>query len=224
MRNLEPTRRRWLKVRVSLLALLVFAGAGVVVKRAWDLQIVRGHELRAEAEHQQLRDVRLAPKRGTIYDRHGAELAVSVEVESVYANPRMMRRENVDLEAAAFRLSAVLGVDRERVLQRLSTDRYFVWLERLVTPEEAEAVRGLAIPGVELTREARRYYPNGDLAAHLLGFANVDGVGIEGLELSMEERLHGATATVPATVDRRGRSSFPTSFSIIARHKATTST
>ncbi|MDQ3037514.1 MAG: penicillin-binding protein 2, partial [Myxococcota bacterium] len=202
---LDAARRRWVRVRISLLALFLLAGAGAVLHRAYQLQIVQGPELRREADEQQLRDVRLAPKRGTIYDRHGAELAVSVDVESVYANPRMMRREQVDLEAAAFRLSAVLGVDRERILGRMSTDRYFAWIDRQVTPEEAAAVRGLAIPGIEMTRESRRFYPNHDLAAHMLGFANVDGVGIEGLELSMEEQLRGSTESVPAMVDRRGR-------------------
>lgn len=205
MRNLSPTRRRWLRVRISILACLLLVGASAILHRAYQLQIVAGPELRREAEGQQLRDVRLAPKRGTIYDRNGAELAVSVEVESVYANPRSMRREHVDLEAAALRLSTILGVDRERILQRMSTDRYFAWIERQVTPEEAEAVRALRIPGIELTREARRFYPNHDLAAHLLGFANIDGLGIEGLELSMEERLRGSSASVEATVDRRGR-------------------
>lgn len=205
MRNIDPSRRRWVRVRIAILVVLLLAGAGAVLRRAWRLQIEDGPELRAEAEEQQLRDVRLAPKRGTIYDRNGHELAVSVDVESVYANPRMMRREQVDLEGAASRLSRVLGVDRERVLSRISTDRYFAWIERQVTPEEAAAVRALEIPGIELTRESRRFYPNAQLASHLLGFANVDGVGIEGLELSMEERLHGSTESVPAMVDRRGR-------------------
>jgi cell division protein FtsI (penicillin-binding protein 3) len=194
-----------MKVRIGLLATAVLAASVAVLHRAWQLQIVQGPELRAEAEEQQLRDVHLAPKRGTIYDRHGAELAVSVDVESVYANPRLMRREHVDVEAAAMRLSSLLGVDRERILNRLTSDRYFVWIERQVTPEEAAAVRALEIEGVEITHEARRFYPNGDLAAHVLGFANVDGVGIEGVELSMEDRLAGTTASIPATVDRRGR-------------------
>jgi cell division protein FtsI (penicillin-binding protein 3) len=191
--------------RVGMLALLLLAGAGAVVHRAWQLTVREGPGLRAMAEDQQLREIRLAPKRGTIYDRHGAELAVSVDVESVYANPRQMRSEGVDAAQAAAQLSAVLGVDRARIEARLSSDRYFAWIERQVTPAEADAVRALRIPGVQLTEEARRYYPNRELASHILGFANVDGVGIEGLELSMEERLRGATEPVQAIRDRRGR-------------------
>jgi cell division protein FtsI (penicillin-binding protein 3) len=192
-------------VRTALLTALVVAGAAAILRRAYELQIERGPELRREAESQQLRDVRLAPKRGTIYDRHGAELAVSVEVESVYANPRRMRRESVDVASAATRLAALLGIDRERVLARLTADRYFVWIARQVTPQQAAAVRSLGIPGVDLTRESRRFYPNRDLAAHVLGFANIDGVGLEGIERALEERLRGSAETVPAMVDRLGR-------------------
>ncbi|MFO0712326.1 MAG: penicillin-binding transpeptidase domain-containing protein [Sandaracinus sp.] len=201
----EERTRRWMRVRMALLCVLLLAGAAAVLARAYRLQVIEGDEHRATAEHQQLRDVRLAPRRGTIFDRHGAELAVSVDADSVYANPREMHRENVDTSMAALRLSQVLGVDAERLEQRLGSDRLFVWLERQVTPEEAAAVEQLQIPGVTVTREARRYYPNRELAAHILGFANVDGDGIDGLELSMNERLRGTTTAVPALRDRRGR-------------------
>ncbi|MBX3275829.1 MAG: PASTA domain-containing protein [Sandaracinaceae bacterium] len=198
-------RRRWMRVRIGLLASLVLVGAVLVTRRAWELTIEHGPALRAMAEQQQLRDIRLAPKRGTIYDRHGAELAVSVDVESVFANPRLMRARGVDTDRAAADLARVLDLDRAVIATRLRQDRYFVWIERQVSPVEADAVRSLAIEGVQMTDEARRFYPNRELAAHLLGFANVDGVGIEGLELSMEERLRGAVDPVPAVRDRRGR-------------------
>lgn len=201
----DPNRRRWMRVRIVLLASLLCVGAVLVARRAWELTMEHGPALRAMAEDQQLREVRLAPKRGTIYDRHGAELAVSVDVESVFANPRLMRAAGVDVNRAATQLSRVLGVDRERILARLSSDRYFVWIERQVTPDEAAAVRALGIEGVQLTEEARRFYPNRELAAHVLGFANIDGVGIEGLELAFEERLRGAVEPVEAIRDRRGR-------------------
>jgi cell division protein FtsI (penicillin-binding protein 3) len=198
-------RRRWIRVRIAVLAVVLLTGAGLVVRRAWELTMELGPNLHEMAESQQLREIRLAPKRGTIFDRHGAELAVSVDVESVFANPRQMRAEGVDAAAAATQLSALLRVDRERIFTRLSSDRYFVWIARQVTPSQADAVRALHIPGVQLTDEARRFYPNRELAAHLLGFSNIDGVGLEGLELSMEERLRGSVAPVAAIRDRRGR-------------------
>lgn len=205
MKNLDPNRLRWVRVRIAVLCVLFLSGAGGLVHRAFDLQVVRADELRAEAEAAQLRDVHLSPKRGTIYDRNGEELAISVDVESIYANPRHMRREGVNVEEAAARLAPVLDLPVDRVLSRLSQDRYFVWLERQVSPEEAAAVRSLGIDGVETTSEAERFYPNRTLAAHILGSVNVDGEGIEGLELTLEERLRGESAVVPALRDRRGR-------------------
>ncbi|MFK7984953.1 MAG: penicillin-binding protein [Sandaracinaceae bacterium] len=202
----DDKRRRWMRVRMVALGLVLVVGAGLVSRRAWELTMEHGPGLRALAEAQQLRDIRLAPKRGTIYDRHGAELAVSVDVESVFANPRLMHAEGVDVEDAATRLAAVLDVDRDRIATRMRNQRrYFAWIERQVTPTEADAVRALAIPGIQMTEEARRFYPNRELAAHLLGFANIDGVGIEGLELSMESELRGSVQPVPAVRDRRGR-------------------
>ena len=91
MKNLPPKSRRWAKVRIALLGTLLMAFAVAVMHRAWELQVDRAPALREMAEEQYLRRIRLAPKRGTIYDRHGAELAVSVDVDSVWANPRALR-------------------------------------------------------------------------------------------------------------------------------------
>ena len=203
--DVAAKRKRWMHRRMGLLALLVFLGAALVVRRAWVLTIDEGPALRAMAQQQQLRDIRLAPKRGTIYDRYGAELAVSVDVESIFANPRLMHARGVNVETAATQLASTLDVDRDRILRRLRSDRFFVWIERQVSPREAAAVRALEITGVQMTEEARRFYPNRELAAHLLGFSNIDGVGIEGLELSMEEQLRGSVEPVAAVRDRRGR-------------------
>ena len=205
MKNLPPKRRRWAKLRIALLGLLLGMYALTVGKRAFELQVERAPALREMAEAQYLRDVRLAPKRGTIYDRHGAELAVSVEVDSVWANPRELQAEGADPQAVANQLANLLGVDRERIATRLRSRRYFVWIKRRITPRLAGEVRQLDLPGVHLEREARRFYPNRTLASHVLGFANIDGKGIEGLELGFDERLRGSNRSVPAIRDRRGR-------------------
>ena len=205
MKNLPSGRRKWAQVRVGLLGVLLLTFAALVWRRAHVLQVERAPALREMAEEQYLRQVRLAPKRGTIYDRHGAELAVSVDVDSVWANPRHMKAEGVDPAQAAAQLSQLLGVDRERIQRRLESDRLFVWIKRRLTPRMADRVRALGIEGVHLDQEARRYYPNRRLASHLLGFANIDGQGIEGLELSFEDELRGSSRAVPAIRDRRGR-------------------
>ncbi len=206
MKNLSPSRRRWVKVRLSVLLGILLLGAGRVAVRAYELQIDRATSLREMAEDQYLRQVRLAPKRGTITDRNGTELAVSVDVESVWASPHEIHEAGGDPAQIARELHHLLGVDRDVIERRLSREtRHFAWIKRRLTPRLAQQVRELDLPGVHLDREARRFYPNGRLASHILGFANVDGVGIEGLELSLEQRLRGESQSAEAIRDRRGR-------------------
>jgi cell division protein FtsI (penicillin-binding protein 3) len=109
-----------------------------------------------------------------------------------------------DPTTVARSIAKVLDVDPQQLAKRLGADRYFVWIERRVTPNEATRIRELDIPGIELTTEARRYYPNRHLAAHLVGFADIDGRGIEGIELAYEDRLRGSDRRVEAIRDRRG--------------------
>jgi cell division protein FtsI (penicillin-binding protein 3) len=196
--------QRWFRARIALLGVCVAVVAVLVLVRAFHLQISSGDRLREMAEGQHLRELRVSPRRGAIYDRHGAELAVSADVESVYANPRRLKAMEQDPRTVARRISKILDLDPEVLLKRLSADRYFVWIERRVTPNEATQIRALDIPGLELTTEARRYYPNRHLAAHLIGFADIDGRGIEGVELAYEDRLRGSDRRVEAIRDRRG--------------------
>jgi cell division protein FtsI (penicillin-binding protein 3) len=197
-------RQRWFRARIALLGLCLMSVAMLVVVRAFHIQIATGDRLREMAEGQHLRELRVSPRRGAIYDRHGAELAVSADVDSVYANPRRLKAMEQDPRTVARRIAKILDVEPERLAKRLTADRYFVWIERRVTPHEAARIRELDIPGIELTTEARRYYPNRHLAAHLLGFTDIDGRGIEGIELAYEERLRGSDRRVEAIRDRRG--------------------
>jgi cell division protein FtsI (penicillin-binding protein 3) len=201
---MKNRRQRWFRARIALLGVCLMCVGLLVVVRAFHVQIASGDRLRGMAEDQHLRHLRVSPRRGAIYDRHGAELAVSVDVESVYANPRRLKAMEQDPQTVARRIAKVLDVDREQLAKRLGSDRYFVWIERRVSPNEATRIRELDIPGVELTSEARRYYPNRHLAAHLLGFADIDGRGIEGIELAYEDRLRGLDRRVEAIRDRRG--------------------
>jgi cell division protein FtsI (penicillin-binding protein 3) len=198
-------RQRWFRARIALLGVCVTCVALLVIVRAFHVQIASGDRLREMAEDQHLRQLRVSPRRGAIYDRHGAELAVSADVDSVYANPRRLKAMEQDPKTVARRIAKTLDVDAKQLAARLAADRFFVWIERRVTPNEATRIRGLDIPGVELTTEARRYYPNRHLAAHLLGFADIDGRGIEGIELAYEDRLRGSDRRVEAIRDRRGQ-------------------
>ena len=201
---MKNRRQRWFRARIALLGACVMCVALLVIVRAFHVQIATGDRLREMAEDQHLRHLRVSPRRGAIYDRHGAELAVSADVDSVYANPRRLKAMEQDPQTVARRIAKVLDVDYERLAKRLAADRYFVWIERQVTPNEATRIRELDIPGIELMTEARRYYPNRHLAAHLIGFADIDGRGIEGIELAYEDRLRGSDRRVEAIRDRRG--------------------
>ena len=205
MKARSNRRHRWFRARIAILGVGVLCVAALVLVRAFQLQVVGGDRLREMAEGQHLRRLRVSPRRGAIYDRHGAELAVSVDVNSVYANPRRLRAMDQDPKMTARRLAAVLDVDPKQLAKRLATDRYFAWIDRHITPHEATRVVELDIPGVGLTTEARRYYPNRHLAAHLLGFTDIDGRGIEGVELAFENRLRGSDRRVEAIRDRRGQ-------------------
>ena len=194
---------RWIRWRIMGLTAVVLVLFAVVVYRGYDLQAVQGPRLREMAEQQYLRKVELPPRRGTIFGRHGTPLAVSVAVNSVYANPRMVGPRAA---AVARELAPVLGLDAWVLQKQLSTRKYFTWLKRRVTPQEAAAVRQLKLRGVKLTKESRRFYPNHGLGGSLVGFAGMDGKGLEGVELSMDRWLRGSPTRVSGLRDALGRS------------------
>lgn len=201
----DPSRRRWARFRLALVAVVIGAFGLAVTFRAYDLQVRRGAALAEMAEEQAQRDLTLSPKRGTIFDRNGAELAVSVDVDSVWANPLELARAGLSPNDVALRLSGPLGLDTAMIAARLSrATKRFVWLKRRVSPQESAFVHSLKLRGIGTSKESRRYYPNRDLAAHVLGFADVDGAGIEGAELAFDARLRGSSHSVSAIRDARG--------------------
>lgn len=191
---------RW---RIALFVLALLSGFGLVLRRSFQLQVRDGARLKELAVQQYLKHIELPARRGPIFDRHGAPLAVSVEVDSVCANPRQV---GAAAREVATRLAPVLGLGRGELLARLRSRRFFVWLKRRVTPQLAERVRALRLPGVFLQRESRRFYPNGALAGALLGFSGVDGRGLEGVERSLDRWLRGSPLRVRALRDALGRS------------------
>lgn len=185
---------------VVFLLLLAGAFAGVGV-RLWALQVDR-HEHYAElAEKQQQRVVELNPPRGTLYDARGRELAVSSPTDSIYAVPR----EIDDAEATARELAVVLGIDARELAPRLAGHGWFAWVERQVEPETAAAVAALALPGIGLREESKRYYPQGRLAAHVLGFVGTDAQGLAGLEQTFNPQVTGKVGRRVVLRDAGGR-------------------
>jgi cell division protein FtsI (penicillin-binding protein 3) len=179
------------------LAFVVLAG------RAFDLQILKQDFLRGEGDARHLRVVSIPAHRGMLLDRNGEPVAVSTPVDSVWANPR----ETLQSPERIAELARVLGMDGRELQRRLSerATREFVYLRRHVNPDVAARVEALGVPGVALQREFRRYYPMGEVAAHVLGFTNIDDQGQEGLELALDERLTGQPGAKRVLRDRLGR-------------------
>ena len=166
------------------------------------LQGCEAPAFRAEAEKNYLRSLRLDTLRGAVYDRNHEALATSVEVDTVYANPRRV----TDPIGAATALAPVLGMDEGTLLRRLTLDRHFVYIKRQVTAVEARQVEHLDLAGVMLLPEAKRFYPKKELAGQLLGIVGVDSRGREGLELTFDALLRGGQLVARYQRDSTGRS------------------
>jgi cell division protein FtsI (penicillin-binding protein 3) len=203
-RGTDARAARWMTVRIGLLAALFAAGLLVVAARAVQLQVVERERLGDEARDQYVRQLVLRPRRGIVTDRAGVLLAGSADAESVFADPEALERAG-ETARAIRKLAAALEVDPRALQKRLARGTRFAWVKRRVSPAEAAAVRRLAIAGVGIVPETRRYYPKGTLASHLLGFVGDDGEGLEGIELMLDDVLRGEPARVPSLRDGAGR-------------------
>jgi cell division protein FtsI (penicillin-binding protein 3) len=194
--------RRGVRIRAWAIALLLLGGAGKVMHRAYQIQLQNPESY----ERHYREEIEIETRRGTIYDRRGAELAVSVELDSFFADPVALRNNHQDPTAVAAKVARVLNVDAAQLAARLAGKRRFVWLKRRASPSESQAMAELGLfgKGVGARKEPRRYYPGLATAAHVLGFTDDEGRGVEGVERAFETRLHGATDKVAAILDARG--------------------
>jgi cell division protein FtsI (penicillin-binding protein 3) len=150
---------------------------------------------------QSLRTLTLAPERGHVVDRNGAALALSVDAPSLYAVPAQLENRAV----AARRLAAALGLDARALRARLQRSEGFQFVARWITPEQERRVQALELQGVGVIREPRRAYPHRGLASRVIGFANIDGRGVRGIEQQEDEWLRGTTRRLPVERDGSGR-------------------
>jgi cell division protein FtsI (penicillin-binding protein 3) len=184
-----------------MLACSVVVGFAALASRATHLQALDSTRLADIARKQARTILRLDSLRAEIRDRNGTLLAVSATVDSIAASPRAIPNRPRTAKA----LARVLNRPTREVEARLARSRGFVWIKRWATPSEAGRVRELDMKGVHLHPERRRFYPNGDLAAAYLGFADRDGRGLSGLELVFDHELRGPVASLPARRDARGK-------------------
>lgn len=190
-----------IRKRVACLFLLIAVIMSGLGFRLMYLQFYRSNWLSENAVDQRVRDIPVEAKRGTIFDRNGRELGVSISTESVYAIPA----EIVDVEETAAKLAAILALDRDKLAVKLKKRQAFTWVKRKVDTEVAKAVHRLNLPGIGLTQESQRYYPNDNLASHVLGFTGIDSQGLDGVELTFDSYLKGRSGSIVVEYDARGQ-------------------
>jgi cell division protein FtsI (penicillin-binding protein 3) len=194
-RHADPARRiKW--VRLGFLLLFV-----AVVARLGQLQVVAQAELEARGEQQRTRTLTLSADRGSLVDRNGQDLALSLPLPTVFADPSQVQ----DPEATAAALAPVLGLPADDLVDRLDGDGEFAWLARQVPAEVGEEVAALELEGIHLLEEQARFNPAGDMLRSVLGDVNVDSVGRSGLELQYDELLLGEPGSVVVETGTDGR-------------------
>lgn len=194
-------REKWLLIRIRFFGLVFLAAFTLVAIRAYHLQVQRQADWIKRAERQHQRVIPLTPQRGTIYDRQGEELALSIETDSIYVNPG----EVEDPARVADSLAEALRLPKSQLRKTLKSKKSFLWIKRQISPQESELVRAMNLPGVHFTKEHKRFYPNGELAAQVLGFTGLDPHGLEGLELKFDTQILGEGGFLVTEKDNRGR-------------------
>jgi cell division protein FtsI (penicillin-binding protein 3) len=197
----KDTREFTASERLLLVSSLILICTIAVVGRLGYLQLVRHGEYLARATRQQQRIIDITPKRGSIYDRNMDPLAMSIPVDSVFAVPI----EVGDAQLAAQLLSRVLGIPSEVLEVKLQSPQGFVWIARKVPPDTKEAVEALNLKGIYFQKENQRIYPKRDLAAHVLGFVDLDEKGLAGVEHELDSQIRGKSEKIVVMADARQR-------------------
>ena len=190
----------------TLLGLILLGFLGLFARTAW-IQVIQPDRLRQEGDMRSLRTTADPTDRGMVTDRNGEQLAVSVPVQAVWADPKEIHEaDGLKNTAAWMALADVLGLDMRKLTASVADPkRRFVYLQRQITPSVADYIAKLKLPGVHLRRETRRYYPSGEISAHLVGNTNIDGSGIEGVERAFNDWLSSTPSEYKIRKDRQGR-------------------
>ncbi|MFN3580360.1 MAG: peptidoglycan D,D-transpeptidase FtsI family protein [Pseudomonas sp.] len=189
--------------RFRLVLVVVGICCALISWRIVELQVLDGGFLKNQGDKRSVRHTVIPAHRGLISDRHGEPLAVSTPVLTLWANPRQLSAHETRWPELARALGTDPGTFAERL--RANAEREFIYLRRHMTPQDGESVLALNVPGVYSIEEYRRFYPAGEVAAHLVGFTNVDEAGQEGLELTYNDWLQGVPGKRQVLQDRRGR-------------------
>ncbi len=198
MNNLNKQSNRL--IVVLLLAILIF---GLLILRLGYLQIVRASDLKRGAMSQWTKGITIKPKRGIIYDRNGKKLAVSKNESTAWVDVGSIEKDKIN--ETAKKLATTLDLDEKEVLEKLKKNKGHEKLKQWISDEEAENLKKLKITGISLVDDYRRYYPNGEFAAHVLGFTNIDNEGLYGVEGTYNNELLGTPGKWVKVTDGKGK-------------------
>lgn len=193
--------KKWLKFRIATLLVFFLVLFIALISRALQIQVLSGKALKTLAQKQHFKTLSLQPERGVVFDRNGEKLAVSVMVDSICADPSKISNRAYVAE----KIVQVLHTNRNDVLKNLSKSSSFCWLARRIPPDQAKIIEAMNLEGVFLIKEPKRFYPNGDLAGHLIGFAGLDSTGLGGLELKYEQYIKGSEQKLSRSRDAKGK-------------------
>lgn len=200
-----PGMARGARMRAYLVGVVITLGLFGVVIRAWALQISDGPRYRTLAARQHGARIDIPPPRGDVIDRKGRPLAVSADTDSIWANPRDVR----DVATTSDTLAGILRSEPSKIEKKLAGGSRFVWIDRHVNPDVARQVQRANLPGIETAKEPRRWYPGRDVGGAVVGRVDIDGKGLDGVELAMDHLLSGKRAAVAALRDAHGHMTLP---------------
>jgi cell division protein FtsI (penicillin-binding protein 3) len=189
-------------IRLGIIMACVLIWGCLISYRLFSLQVWQHEEMTEKARRQRCRTFEVSPRRGTIYDRRHRELAISLQVDSIYAVPSEIR----DKQETAERLAAALGLKSSDIQKRLLLSRHFTWVKRKVDYSETIQVRNLNLPGIYTEKESKRFYPKRELAAHVLGYVGMDNEGLNGVEAYYDRVIKGQPGLAQLMADGKQQS------------------
>ncbi|KXB29346.1 cell division protein [Dechloromonas denitrificans] len=187
--------------RSRMVGLLLMGAFLALVARGFYLQVINNDFLQEKGDSRYRRDIEVSASRGKITDRNGDMLAVSTPMKSIWAIPGDARTMAAPQKQ---QLAGLLDMSVRELDGKIASEKTFVFVKRQVAPETADRIAALKLPGVHQEKEYRRYYPTGDMTAHIVGFTGVDDKGLEGVELAFQQSLLGHAGSRTVIRDRRG--------------------